>query len=126
MYLPNNEPVEVELEGQRHDTLKTVLIAADDTYVVLLGGEDHLNIYIADLSQLTIKNIQGIRLMVDLPGKYKYNCYKDAACIMEADGNVKILISYHDGRSVTFDIEVARHQKPRTESSVKTDSEGGT
>jgi hypothetical protein len=92
---------------------------------VLLGGEDRLNIYIADLGQLTTKGIQGIRLMVDLPGKYKYNAYKDAACIMEADGNVKILISYHDGRSVTFDIEVARYQKPGMRSNVKINSEGG-
>jgi len=123
--LPNNKPVEVELKDQHQDTLKTVLIAADDTYAVLLGGEDRLNIYIADLGQLTTKGIPGIRLIVDLPRKYKYNPYKDAACIMEADGNVKILISYHDGRSVTFDIEVARYQKLQMESNVKTDRKGG-
>jgi hypothetical protein len=108
--LPNNEKVEVELEGKRQDILKTVLIAPDDTYAVLLGGEDRLNIYTADLGQMKSKGIKGMSLKVDLPEKYKYNAYKDAACIIEAKGNVKILISYHDGRSVTFDIGVARHQ----------------
>ena len=117
---------DIELEGPA-DTLTSVLIAPSDNYALLLGGKEHLNLYMVDLTVDQPGSPEPYKLKLDCPKLYNYNPADDAACLMgEGGSDDQLLISFRDGRSVIFSLENARRKDSRTQTMVDTDHTSGS
>lgn len=77
-----------------------LIISPEDDYAVILGGRTSLNIHVVDLRDGLGKRV---KLKLEAPKDYAFK-EGDAASIISRD---TLLISYHKGTSVTFDLMYA-------------------
>jgi hypothetical protein len=84
------------------DKLSVVLLAPGDRYAVLIGQSKPLSIYVVDMDERSMGNIE--QVILEASKEYAFNTMHDAASVL---GDETLLISYRKGHSVTFDLSPA-------------------